>query len=75
MRFFLYSCKQAHQIVSEGLDRQLTVSEKARLRMHLSICDACTNFNGQMQLLRKAMHRVALDPDPTNATSTDPKQR
>jgi len=43
--------------------------------MHLSICDACTNFNGQMQLLRKAMHRVALDPDPTNATSTDPKQR
>lgn len=49
------SCKQAHQLVSEGMDRQLNLTERTRLRMHLQMCDACTNFNGQMQLLRKAV--------------------
>jgi predicted anti-sigma-YlaC factor YlaD len=57
----LFNCKQAHQMVSEGLDRHLNFSEKARLKLHLSICDSCTNFNGQMQLLRKAMRRYPAD--------------
>ena len=52
----LFNCKQAHQMVSEGLDRQLNLTERTRLKLHLSICDSCTNFNGQMQILRKAMH-------------------
>ena len=56
--YYLYSCKQAHQMVSEGLDRKLTLSERSRLRLHLSICDACSNFNGQMQLLQQAMRRI-----------------
>ena len=55
---FLLTCKQAHQMVSEGLDRHLSLPERTRLRMHLTICDACTNFNGQMQLLRQAMRRL-----------------
>src|SRR5450830_1853469 len=53
MQFFLYSCKQAHRMISEGLDRPLRLSERARLKMHLSICNACTNFNGQMQFYAK----------------------
>ncbi|MFZ6847960.1 zf-HC2 domain-containing protein [Undibacterium sp. RuRC25W] len=75
MQFFLYSCKQAHRMISEGLDRPLRLSERARLKMHLSICNACTNFNGQMQFLRKAMHRVSQDPDPTNQPPAKPEQR
>ncbi|MFZ6864287.1 zf-HC2 domain-containing protein [Undibacterium sp. Ji67W] len=75
MRFFLYSCKQAHRIVSEGLDRSLSMSERARLTMHLSICDACTNFNGQMQLLRKAMHKVSHDVDPTAKPEAKDRQQ
>jgi len=73
MRFFLYSCKQAHRIVSEGLDRPLSVSERARLKIHLSICDACTNFNGQMQLLHKAMHTLSVDIDPGTVSTSKNK--
>jgi predicted anti-sigma-YlaC factor YlaD len=54
----LYNCKQAHQMVSEKLDRQLTVSERARLKLHLSICNSCSNFNGQMQTLHQAMRQL-----------------
>ncbi|MCU6434957.1 zf-HC2 domain-containing protein [Undibacterium sp. Jales W-56] len=59
----LISCKQAHQMVSEGLDRHLSLGERARLKMHLSMCHGCTNFNGQMQLLRRAMRKLPLRDD------------
>lgn len=57
------TCKQAHRLVSEGLDRDLSVLERLRVRMHLRFCDACTNFNGQMALLRKAMHNLTIPDD------------
>lgn len=57
----IYKCKQAHQMVSEGLDRELSFSERARLRLHLSICNSCTNFNTQMQTLRLAMRKLIID--------------
>lgn len=51
----ILTCKEAHRLTSEGLDRELSMTERARVRMHLAVCDACRNFNGQMQLLRRAM--------------------
>ncbi|HTD02559.1 zf-HC2 domain-containing protein [Undibacterium sp.] len=52
------TCKEAHRIVSEGLDRDLGLFERTRLRLHLGVCDACTNFNGQMQTIRQAMQKM-----------------
>jgi len=54
----LLSCKQAHQLVSEGMDRRLPFSARTRLQLHLSMCKACTNFNQQMQSLRHAMREL-----------------
>ncbi len=62
MRFKL-SCKETHRLVSEGLDRDLSIYERLLMRMHLTVCDACTNFNGQMALLRKAMHNLTIPED------------
>jgi predicted anti-sigma-YlaC factor YlaD len=62
----LPNCKQTHQLVSEGLDRRLTLAERAKMKLHLSICESCTNFNGQMALLHKAMRDY-----PAAATNTD----
>jgi hypothetical protein len=52
----LPNCKQTHELVSQGLDRGLTLAERTKMKLHMSICQSCSNFNGQMQLLRKAMH-------------------
>jgi hypothetical protein len=59
------TCKEVHRLVSEGLDRNLTLTERSRVQMHLLVCRACDRFNGQMGMLRKAMQRfdVPLDPD------------
>lgn len=55
------TCREVHQLVSEGMDRQLTLAERVRMRLHLMVCDACTRFDGQMQLLRRAMQRLGGD--------------
>jgi hypothetical protein len=50
----MLSCKEVTHLLSESQDRKLTVGERARLEMHLLICDGCTNFRKQMDFLRKA---------------------
>ena len=52
------TCKEATHLVSEGLDRDLGVMERVRLRLHLLICDGCTNFSRQVAFLRKAIQRL-----------------
>jgi predicted anti-sigma-YlaC factor YlaD len=58
----MLSCKQAAHLVSQGLDRELGFTERVRLRVHLAICDGCTNFSKQVAFVRKAMARLAEQP-------------
>jgi hypothetical protein len=59
----MLSCKEVTRIVSQGLDRNLGLGERLRLRLHLAICDGCTNFRKQMLFLRKVMGRLADSAD------------
>lgn len=52
------SCKEASRLLSQSLDRDLTFGEHARLRLHLTLCDACRNFNQQLKQLRRAVARL-----------------
>ncbi|MBY0242388.1 MAG: zf-HC2 domain-containing protein [Burkholderiaceae bacterium] len=49
------TCREVHQLVSERMDRPLTVIERMRVGAHLVVCPACTRFDEQMQLLRRAL--------------------
>ncbi|HEX2197226.1 MAG TPA: zf-HC2 domain-containing protein [Burkholderiales bacterium] len=55
----MLSCRQAAQLVSQGLDRKLGRWERFRLRLHLAICSGCTHFSRQAAFLRQAMKRLA----------------
>ena len=52
------SCKEASRLLSQSMDRELTLGEHARLRVHLALCDACRNFNRQLKQLRQAVARL-----------------
>ncbi|MGZ3238272.1 MAG: zf-HC2 domain-containing protein [Burkholderiaceae bacterium] len=56
------TCKEVHRLVSEELDRDLSLMDRVRVHLHLLACDACKNFDGQMRLLRRAMRRLTV-PD------------
>lgn len=49
------TCREVHRLVSESMDRKLTVVERGRKHVHLMVCAACTRFSGQMDLLRQAV--------------------
>jgi hypothetical protein len=53
------TCKQATALVSQGLDRKLSRWERCKLKIHLLICDACSNFVRQSEFIRRAVKRMA----------------
>lgn len=54
---FRITCKQAHRLLSERLDRPLESGERWRLWLHLKVCEFCSRFERQMALMRAAMRR------------------
>ncbi|HZS69154.1 MAG TPA: zf-HC2 domain-containing protein [Burkholderiales bacterium] len=52
------SCKEASRLLSQSMDREMSVGELARLRLHLMLCDACRNFERQLKQLRHAVMRL-----------------
>jgi hypothetical protein len=54
----MLSCKEATQLVSQGLDRRLGVFERAALRLHLLICSGCRNFGAQALFLRRMVQQL-----------------
>ncbi len=56
------NCQEVHHLTMKGMDRDLGWVERLRVRSHLLICDACTNFSAQMRLMRTAMRRMGQEP-------------
>jgi len=54
----ILSCKEAARLTSQGLDRKLSFGERVTLRVHLAICDGCTNFKDQVAFLRRAVKQL-----------------
>jgi hypothetical protein len=48
-------CKDASRLISRMQDANLPFTERARLRLHLLFCDACTGFERQLHFLREAL--------------------
>jgi ATPase subunit of ABC transporter with duplicated ATPase domains len=53
----LLTCKEASVLLSQGQERRLGLRERLVLKIHLLICDGCTNFSRQLALLRDAIRR------------------
>lgn len=51
------SCKEVTELVSQSIERRLSLIEWMQLRMHLLACTACSRFTRQM----KFMHAAARD--------------
>jgi hypothetical protein len=52
-------CRDAARLASQRMDRPLAFGERVSLRVHLAICDGCTNFTRQIEFLRAAVARLA----------------
>jgi hypothetical protein len=53
----MISCKDASRLMSRKEDAPLTFWQRLTLRLHLSVCAACTRFARQIRFLRTAMQK------------------
>ncbi len=55
----MLNCKQATALISQRMDRDLPLSQRAGLRFHLMMCSGCRNYNRQMNFLRQACRKIS----------------
>ena len=65
------TCKDVARILSDGLDTEMAAAERARLRVHMVICEACRNVEQQFDLLRRLVRKSG----PSDDDSGDDKTR
>ena len=58
------SCKEASRLISQGMDRRLSLPERIAVRLHVGICDACARFTRQVEFLRRALKAFPGPDDP-----------
>ncbi|MBW8068205.1 MAG: zf-HC2 domain-containing protein [Ferrovum sp.] len=56
----MLNCKQATELMSQRLDRDLSIPQKLSLRLHLMMCVGCRNFGRQMDFLRQVSRKFPL---------------
>jgi hypothetical protein len=67
MTRWMLSCKEYSQLVSEELDRPLSLWDRASMAMHRLMCPPCTVIRKQIDLLREGCRYVPSDnPDETD---------
>ena len=52
---FIPSCREAAALLIANEDRVISLSDKARVRLHLLACKTCPNFERQLLTMRNAM--------------------
>lgn len=58
----MLSCQEASRLVSQSLDRKLTLRQRIELKLHHVICSGCRAFARQLQYIRQTCRRTE-DPD------------
>lgn len=55
----MLNCVEATRLMSEAQERELTLTEKLPLKMHVMMCSGCRNFQAQMRTLRRIARAYA----------------
>ena len=68
MTVMMLSCRKATELVEKRAVQGLTTTERIRLRVHLSMCRACSGYEHQSQVIDKALTRLIHQSDANNGS-------
>lgn len=66
MHILMLSCRKATGLIEKRSLVGLSWKEKVQLRLHKSMCDACTAYEKQSRLLDKFLHKHLHAPEGSN---------
>lgn len=69
----MLSCKEATELISQGMDRRLSLAERFGLRLHLLICRGCRATDRHLVFLRQASSAWRQHHDLTSTQQGDSK--
>lgn len=55
MNIIMLSCKKATLLIEKSHSSPLSFTEKVKLKLHLSMCDKCTDYKKQSILIDNAL--------------------
>jgi len=61
MNFFMLSCKRATELMSKKEVINLTIIESVQLKMHTSMCKACSAYEKQSENIEKTLSKISRD--------------
>ena len=53
------NCRQATRLLSDAQERELSLMDRAALKIHVLMCSGCRNFSHQMGTLRNMIRTYA----------------
>ncbi len=62
----MLDCKQTSQLISQSLDRTLTLRERFAMQLHLFVCKYCKQFSQHMQTLHVALKQMTRSIEDNN---------
>lgn len=72
-------CCEITPLISDALDRRLTLKERWRMWFHTAVCHWCRRFHKQAALIRRATHTLEraeeADAAPDASLSADARDR
>ena len=57
MQLLMLSCKKATELIEKRSLVKLSFKERVQLRMHKSMCDACTAYEKQSRKIDELLHK------------------
>jgi hypothetical protein len=70
----MLTCKDTAWVCSEELERPLRLGERASMHLHLMLCAGCSNYRGQLGVLRRAMQAYANGEADAGASESETAQ-
>ena len=55
----MLNCSEVTNLLSDELERPMSLRERMVLKLHLMMCSGCANYRRQMSAIRVAMHQYA----------------
>ena len=71
----LPACDDLTALMSESLERRLSVRENLKLRLHFLICDCCKRYLGQLRVMHDAARKRPEETLPDATLSAEARER